>query len=74
MDMFDKKTFFFNDSRILYSINEIQTLVMGKITAPDSIIRISEDLAFRAGDVVQGATSLFHNLLNLAIDQPSSQS
>jgi len=67
---FDKKIFYFDDVRILYSINALKILVSEKVTAPDSIIRIAEGLSFRAGDVIKHATPLFSDLLSLAIDEP----
>jgi len=67
--LFDKQIFFFDDMRFLYSLNQIKSLVADNVTAPDSIIRISEGLSFRASDVVEHATSIWHNLLSSATDE-----
>ena len=71
MNALDRKILYFDDARIMYSTNEIKTLVADKITAPDSIIRISEGLSFRASDVVEH-TSIWNNLLSLAIEPTHS--
>ena len=74
MNLLDKKIFYFHDARVMYSLNEIQNLVSDKVTSPNEIIRMSEHLAFKAGDVLSYGSPVWSNLLNLAIDQPSSQS
>ena len=71
MNQLDQKVFYFNDARVMYSLNDLQTLVSDKITAPDTIVRISEDLAFRADDVTKHAAATFSDLLSLAIDNPA---
>ena len=69
MNVLDRRILYFNDARIMYSVNEIKTLVSDKVTAPDSTVRITEDLSFRASDVVEHATSIWHNLLSSATDE-----
>jgi hypothetical protein len=51
MNMFDRKVFYFSDSRILYSVHDVEQLVRDGVTSPDSIVNIDETLSYRAGDV-----------------------
>jgi hypothetical protein len=71
MNVFDKKFFHFNDARVMYSISDLTSLVADNVTSPESIVRITEDLSFRAGDIVKHATSTLHDLLSLAINEPT---
>jgi hypothetical protein len=69
----DKKIFYFNDARVVYSINEIDCLIKsGKATTTESIIRITEGLSFKAGDIIKNAMPLLHDLLTLTIDEPTT--
>ena len=70
MSKLDQKIFFFNDSRVMYSVNEIKTLVTDKVTAPNEIVRLTEGLAFRAGTLTEH-TQILNDLLSLTIDTPA---
>ena len=74
MNIFDKKIFYFNDARVMYSVNEIKTLVTDKVTAPNEIVRLAEGLAFRAGDVTERAVPILNDLFSLTIDNPAISS
>ena len=71
MDIFDRKILYFNDPRVLYSVNDLKILIEDEVaTTPESIVRITEGLTFRAGDILNRATSTIHDLLSLTIDEP----
>jgi len=72
MNVFDKKIFYFHDARVMYSISDLTSLVSDKVTSPESIVHITEELPFRAGDIVEHANSILHDLLSLTIDEPTS--
>ena len=69
MKALDKKIFYFDDARIWYSLGDLKSLVSEKVTSPDSIVRISEELSFRVGDVVQHATTIVSSFLALTTDE-----
>lgn len=71
MNQLDRKIFYYNDARFVYSINDLKCLVSDKVTAPDSIIRITEGLSFRADDITKNAATIFSDLLSLAIEDPA---
>jgi len=74
MNVMDKKMFYFNDQRVMYSVNDLKCLIEDRVeTTADSIVRIGGGLSFRAGDVVKNSTSLFHNLLSLTVNEPTNQ-
>jgi hypothetical protein len=68
---FDRLLFYFEDMRFMYSVNQIKMLVIDEVADPDSIIRISEQLAFRAGDIALHAAPLLYYFLALALDEPA---
>ena len=51
MNIFERKMFYFNDPRFLYSINDIKVLVAKGVTPLDAIIHIDEIQSYRVGDV-----------------------
>ena len=66
----DRKVFYYDDARFVYSINDLKSLIeAGKATTTESVVRITEGLSFRVGDIVKH-TSVLYDLLSLAIDEP----
>jgi hypothetical protein len=53
----------------MYSLDDLKSLVSDKITPTDAIIRVTEELAFRVGDIVQHATTIVGSFLALTIDE-----
>jgi hypothetical protein len=53
MNVFDKPIFYFTDERILYSVNQIRTLVKDGVAKPDEIVHTIEVLSFKAGDIAE---------------------
>ena len=53
MDIYERKMFYFNDTRFLYSVNDLKLLVAKGITDPNTIIHIDEIQSYRVGDVAE---------------------
>ena len=69
MDGMHLKRFYFNDPRVMYSLDEIEDLVTSGVTNPDTPVRIV-DLSVRAGDIALHKSPILFHLLSLSIDEP----
>jgi hypothetical protein len=70
MDGMHLKRFYFNDPRVMYSMDEIEDLVSSGVTPADTVIRIT-DLSVRAGDIALHKSPILFHLLSLSIDEPA---
>jgi len=62
--------YFFNDARVLYSAEQLESLVTDGITAPDTIVH-TISLPFKASDVIQHIAPIVNDHLVSVSDDPT---
>ena len=49
----DLPIYYFNDTRVSYSANQIRSLITSGVTAPDVLVRTTDAVAFKASDIAE---------------------